>query len=166
MLKLKPLSTDAIPHALAKAERYRLLNEAAEAESICLDVLEVDPHNQAALVMLILALSDQIHRDPRHFRQANQLLPRLEEAYDRAYYAGLLWERRAKARFEDGGPPAKHSVYDWTRRAMEYFEEAEKMRPHGNDDSLLRWNTCARFLTQHADLAPHPEEAGEPLMSE
>jgi hypothetical protein len=166
MFELKPLSPDAIPGALAKAERYRLLNEAAEAESICLDVLDVDPLNQKAYVMLILALSDQIHRDPGHFRQAMLLLPRLDEAYDRAYYAGLLWERRAKARFEDGGPPAKYSVYDWTRRAMEHFEQAEKLRAHGNDDALLRWNTCARFLMKHPELTPHGEEAVEPLMSE
>ncbi len=166
MFELKPLSPDAIAGALAKAERYRLLNEAAEAESICLDVLEVDSNNQPALVMLILSLSDLIHRDPGHFRQAKLLLPRLTDPYDRAYYAGLLWERRAKARFEDGGPPAKYSVYDWTRRAMEFFEQAEKVRPHGNDDAVLRWNTCARFLMQHPELTPHMDEAHEPLMSE
>ena len=43
MFDLKPLSKDAIPAALAKAERYRLLNEPGEAESICLDVLRIDP---------------------------------------------------------------------------------------------------------------------------
>jgi hypothetical protein len=29
---------------------------------------------------------------------------------------------------------------------MECFEEAEKLRPAGNDDSLLRWNRCLRLL--------------------
>ena len=38
-----PSSKDAVPAALAKAERYRLLNEPGEAESICLDVLQIDP---------------------------------------------------------------------------------------------------------------------------
>ena len=38
-----------MPAALEKALRYRLLNEPVEAESICRDVLEVDPDNQAAL---------------------------------------------------------------------------------------------------------------------
>ena len=48
MFDLKPLSKDAIESALAKAERHRFLNEPDEAESICLDVLEVDPDNQPA----------------------------------------------------------------------------------------------------------------------
>ena len=34
--QLKTLSPEAVPRALAKAERYRLLNEPGEAESICL----------------------------------------------------------------------------------------------------------------------------------
>jgi hypothetical protein len=38
MSELKSLSKEAIPAALEKAMRYRLLNEPAEAESICLDV--------------------------------------------------------------------------------------------------------------------------------
>ena len=49
MFELKLLSTGAIPAALAQAERYRLLNEPGEAESICLDVLRVDPEHQDAL---------------------------------------------------------------------------------------------------------------------
>ena len=53
MFELKPLSTEAIPAALEKAERYRLLNEPGEAESICLDVLKADPENQQALITLV-----------------------------------------------------------------------------------------------------------------
>ena len=59
MFDLKPLSKDAVDSALSKAERYRLLNEPDEAESICLDILEIEPGNQQAQVMLVLALSDQ-----------------------------------------------------------------------------------------------------------
>ena len=46
MFQPKPISKDVIPSALAKAERYRLLNEPGEAESICLDVLQIEPDNQ------------------------------------------------------------------------------------------------------------------------
>ena len=46
MSDLKALSREAIPAALEKAERYRLLNEPGEAESICLDILQADPENQ------------------------------------------------------------------------------------------------------------------------
>jgi hypothetical protein len=51
MYELKPLSREAIPAALEKAYRYRLLNEPLEAESICRDILEADPENQEATVM-------------------------------------------------------------------------------------------------------------------
>ena len=63
MFDLKPLNPDAIPKALQKAERYRLLNEPEEAESICLDILAIEPDNQQALVMLLLAQTDQFHQD-------------------------------------------------------------------------------------------------------
>ena len=45
MFQLKPLSREAVPAALEKAVRYRLLNEPEQAESSCLDVLLVDPKN-------------------------------------------------------------------------------------------------------------------------
>ena len=57
MSELKKLSKEAIPAALEKAERYRLLNEPGEAESICLDILAIDPENQRAIIMLLLALT-------------------------------------------------------------------------------------------------------------
>ena len=59
MFELKLLSMSAIPAALAQAERYRLINEPVEAESICLDVLEIEPGNQDALITLLLARADQ-----------------------------------------------------------------------------------------------------------
>ncbi|HMA21641.1 MAG TPA: hypothetical protein VKO87_12615, partial [Gemmatimonadaceae bacterium] len=58
MYELKPISRDAIPRAIQKAERYRLLNQSWAAESICLDILQIDPGNQQVLVMLVLALTD------------------------------------------------------------------------------------------------------------
>ena len=54
MFKLKPLHPNAVPAALAKAERYRLLNEPLEAESICRDILRLEPDNHAALVVWVL----------------------------------------------------------------------------------------------------------------
>lgn len=53
--ELKSISKDAVDVAIEKAEHYRLLNEPDEAESICLDVLEVAPNNERTLVTLILA---------------------------------------------------------------------------------------------------------------
>lgn len=58
--ELKRISSSSIPSALQKAERYRIINDPSSAESICLDVLEVDPRNQEALVTLLLAITDQL----------------------------------------------------------------------------------------------------------
>ena len=64
MFELKTLSPEGVPAALEKALRYRMLNEPEQAESICEDVLRLEPDNQEALVMLILALTDRFD-DPR-----------------------------------------------------------------------------------------------------
>ncbi|MBM3794152.1 MAG: hypothetical protein FJW31_08785 [Acidobacteria bacterium] len=166
MHELKPLSPEAVDGALAKAERYRLLNEPAEAESICLDVLEVDPGHQAALKILSLALSDQITREREAFQEALSAAARLDDEYDRLYFTGIAWERRAKARHEEGGHGASEVVSDWISRAMDSFARAEAVRPTGNDDALLRWNTCVRFLQRHPRYTEVEQDWGEPLMLE
>jgi len=162
MFELKALTKDAVPAALAKAERYRLLNEPAEAESICLDVLQVEPENQHALVMLLLALTDQFADDlGRSYLEAEEILPRLAGEYDRMYYAGIIGERRAKALASRHEPGSNTQAYEGFLAAMQWYEKAEARRPAGNDDALLRWNRCARFLQRHPHLAPGPEERVE-----
>ena len=131
MYTLKPLSREAIPAALEKAQRYRLLNEALEAESICRDILEAEPGNQEATIA---------------------------DEYGRHYYAGIICERRAKAQLKRGGPHAGHIAHDWFTEAMEHFEKAAEVRPPGNDGAILRWNTCARILMANPRLVPVPEE--------
>ncbi len=160
---LKPLSREAIPAALEKAQRYRLLSEPFEAESICLDVLSIEPANQAALVTLILALSDQFDERVVAYEQARELLPRLETEYGRAYYEGILCERRGRAHHRQSSAFSGASAYEWFKKAMALYERAEKLRPAGDDDALLRWNTCARTLKRHPELAPAPEQAELPL---
>jgi hypothetical protein len=164
MFDLKPLSKDAIPKALERADRYRLLNEPAEAESICLDILDAEPENQRALVTLILALTDQFgqHRFAVGHNRPEDLLPRLRDPYERAYYAGVVCERRAKSVFS--GQMGRSAAYDWFRQAMEWYQKAEALRPPGNDDALLRWNTCARIFTHNHDLEPSEEERVEPYL--
>jgi hypothetical protein len=166
MYALKPISHDSVAGALAKAERYRLLNEPNEAESICHDILQIEPGNQAALINLILALTEQIAHDTRAFPDAMANVASLDSTYGRAYYAGIAWERRAKARYQAGGPGAHRYVYDWVVCALQLFETAEPLRPQGNDDVLLRWNACIRFLNQHVELAPAAEDVAEPIVSE
>ena len=164
MHELKSLSRAAIPAALEKAERYRLLNEPGEAESICLDILETDPENQPALITLLLALTDRFSKGYGvSDTPANQLLARIKGEYERAYYGGILAERRAKAKLAQGAPGASHYAYDELCEAMRQFEKAEKIRPAGNDDALLRWNTCARMMAKNK-LAAREEDRSEPVL--
>src|SRR5271156_1190441 len=136
MFALKPISRDSLDGALAKAERYRLLNEPSEAESICRDILEVAPANREARISLILALTDEVPRDGRAFASAMAETASLESASDRAYYAGIAWERRAKAFHDAGRPGSSGRVDDWIVKALGLFEEAQSPRPANNDTSL------------------------------
>jgi hypothetical protein len=165
MFTLKPLHREAIPEALKKAERYRLLNEPGEAESICLDVLEVDPEHQGALVMLLLAFTDQFERGPANrMNRALEVLPRLASEYERAYYHGVVCERRAKAAIKRRTPGYGSDAHDWLVEAMEWFEKAEAVRPPQNDDAQLRWNACARKIMDNKELRPREDERFDPLL--
>ena len=156
--ELKPLSRDGIQPALDKAMRYRLLNEPGEAESICHDVLRIDQNNQQALVLLILALTDRFGRGYAvGVTQAQEILPRLRAEYDRAYYGGIIAERRAKAQLNQHGPGSGCDAYELLRQAMNLYEKAEALRPPGNDDALLRWNACARIIMRN-NLVPRDDE--------
>src|ERR1700731_944808 len=159
MAELKHLSKEAIPAALEKAERYRLLNEPGEAESICLDILKADPENQQAIITLLLALTDRFEKGYAvSDTQTKELLSRMKSEYDRAYYTGIVAERRGKAKLRQNPPDCRFQAYDLFREAMEWFEKAEVIRPPGHDDALLRWNTCARIIERNNLVAREPEE--------
>src|SRR5262245_13566109 len=146
MFELKPLSSDAVPRALEKAERYRLLNEPGDAQSICLDVLAADPDNQKAIATMILALTDQFNTDLSAAHEALATVGGLRDEYERVYYTGIIFERRARALIAHGSPRAGAQAYEWLRRAMKHYEEADAMRPAHNEDGRLRWNACARLI--------------------
>ncbi|MEX0676977.1 MAG: hypothetical protein WD063_07870 [Pirellulales bacterium] len=151
MFELKRLSPAAIPTALAKAERYRLLNEPWEAESICLDVLLTDPENQDAVVMLILALTDAFGDSPGVDKtRPTEVLSRHRDPYARHYYAGLIHERWAQALVAKGVPG--HVSQSWIREAMREYEKAAADSPAGNEEAILRWNACVRFIQREERL--------------
>ena len=154
---LKPISIASLPRALEKAERYRLLNEPEQAESICLDILDAEPANRKALVTLILALTDQFGTvgAPLSAQRAGDYLARLTDEYQRNYYGGIIRERQARAYLRRG--MARAFAYDAFREAMDFFEKAAAIRPDGDDEALLRWNACVRTI-RRADLQPRPEE--------
>ena len=166
MFELKSLTTAGIPAALDKAEQYRLLNQPWAAESICWDVAGVEPGNQRALRTRLLAQTDQFGSDTGAARRARESLAKLTDPYDKAYYAGIICERVAKAGLEHRSPGARFSAYDELREAMEWYEKAEAIRPAGDDDAILRWNTCARLLNQSPQIAPRGEEMHETMLGE
>jgi len=152
VVEYKRISTEAIPQALTLAERYRLLNQPEQAASICHDVLAVDPSNADALRTLFLATTEQfaMRRGPT-VGEAHALVDRMASDYDRAYYGGIACERWARAKLQEGGHDKM--VADWIHRAMERYEEAEAIRPQGNDDAMLRWNACRRLLERLPETA-------------
>ena len=162
MPDLKPLSKQAIPAALEKAMRYRLLNEPGEAESICLDVLKADPENQEAVICLLLAVTDRFEKGYGvSDTQARQLLGQIKGEYERAYYTGIVAERRAKVKLAQNTFDCRFQAYDLFQEAMSWFEKAEKVRPSGNDDALLRWNTCARMIERNKLVQREKEDRVE-----
>lgn len=155
---LKPLSPSAVSRALKKAQRYRLLNEPGAAESICLDILAIEPDNQDALVTIVLAMSDRFGKD---YAVGDSLIygfvADIKDEYERPYYTGIIYERRAKTALRSDGLNA----YELFRQAMDWFEKAEELRPAGNDDPILRWNECARIIIAN-NL--QPREPGDDLL--
>ena len=159
MFDLKTISKEAIPKSLERVERYRLLNEPTVAESICLDILNVEPDNQQALVSLILALTDQfVAMIPSpSVARILELAAKLEDEYEREYYTGIVYERQGKARLKREYPGAGFDAYELLREAMHWFEKAEAISPEANEDAVIRWNNCARMIANN-NLSARPHE--------
>ena len=149
--KLKPLSKSGIEAAMVKAEQYRLLNQPRLAESICLDILDIDPNNQKTSVMLLLALTDQFGQSSsKTAKQAQDIALSLESEYERSYYLGIIHERMGSVALHSGRHGADFDAYEWYMEAMDLYEKANTLRSAGNDDAILRWNTCARIIMQNS----------------
>ena len=161
-VQLITISPASIPRALERAMRYRLLNDAEQAESICLDVLAVDPQNQDALVTLILAVTDQFGVSEGHSSasKVGEYVGRLTSEYQRDYYSGIVCERRARVLLSR--PMGRSSAFEGFREAMGWYEKAAVIRPEADDEALLRWNSCVRTIRRH-DLLPQVEETESQL---
>lgn len=158
-LNLKAISKSSIPEAISKAELYRFLNEPEETESICRDILAVEPTHQLATRLLGLAITDQFRGGSSdRSAEVEKIFQSLTDLYERLYYSGLLYERRAKAQMQVGRPP--HTLAPLFEEAMRCFEEAEKIRPPDNDDAMLRWNRCARLLQSHPGFREEQDSEG------
>ncbi|MGI9545702.1 MAG: hypothetical protein ACR2MM_00585 [Flavobacteriaceae bacterium] len=160
MSQLKPLAKESIPKALTRAKHYRLLNEPKQAESICRDILSIDPKNQLAILIFILAITDQFASEKRTSPQeAKDLCNLLSSEYEQEYYRGIIEERLGKAALKRSSPRVKYIAYEHYRLAMEYYDAAEKISPKDNQDAVLRWNACVRGIDEFK-LAPAKDERG------
>ena len=140
---------EALDAAVAKAAHYRDLNQPEEAESICLDILGVDPSHQVAWKLLGLALTDRFPSGHAGLLEAAiEAFGRLTDTYERIYHTGVAWERAAKAHLERH---EAHSAVTAFEHALSLFEEAERMKPWA-PDPVLRWNRCVRLLASHPSL--------------
>ena len=150
---LKEIAADAIDHAVEKAETYRLLNDPEQAESICLDVLKIRPDHQQTLRNIVLALTDQFGQTTSKIRDAKAHAMQLSDEYERHYFCGLVAEREARTllrqRFYE-----RSCAWIGFRDAMGFFERAEAIRPEGNDDAVLRWNSCVRSIRRYGLTRP------------
>ena len=165
MFELKKIHREAIPKALERVERYRLLNQPLVAESICRDILEVDAENQQALIGLVLALTDQFeHEANKGINIVIDLIPRLTDEYTHDYYSGLAHERQGKARLVRDYPGDRFDAFELMTRAKEWYEKAEGLQASDNDDAILHWNSCARIIINNKLEARPPE--GESVGSE
>lgn len=163
--ELKRISKEGVPAALQKAHRYRVLNDSVAAESICLDVLAVDPANVEAIVMHVLAITDQFAAGHAADRaRAESAVTALKDPYRLAYYQGVICERWANGVLRRAGPRAGEMSYDWIAKALDWYAKAESLRPAGNDEAILRWNTCVRILQREPSVKPRDAETWEPSL--
>ena len=158
--ELKKISSDAVDHSLDKAKHYRLLAQPEQAESLCLDILEVEPSNQQTLVVMVLALTDQFghHGSKGCIRRAKGYVDQIQSEYHKFYYSGIIAEREGRAMLNRG--PARSFAYECFREAMDLFEKAEGVRPTNDDDPILRWNSCARTIMNEKLKPQEKEEVG------
>ena len=162
MRELKPISNKGIQRALEKVDRYRLLNDPIEAESICRDILAIEPDNQKAIIMYVLILTDQFNQGVTS-KKPNELLPKISDDFKREYYRGIILEREAKAALSRGLPGCQHDAYEWLEEAMEAFQRADKISPDDDDGAILRWNACVRTIDKYRLTVRPPQGRELPL---
>ena len=158
MFELKRLAGDDVGSALALAEQCRAIGEPDEAESMCIDVLELEPENPEAIVLLLLARTDLLERGlPRGVDRAREVLPRLAGDYERAYYGGVICERQAKYVLGQRGKRSGFVAFDWFHYAMEQYEEAARLAP-GRLEPTLRYNACVRTIERNRHCQPAADD--------
>lgn len=158
-LSLRTIHPGAVAAALDKARQYRLLGEPQQAESICLDVLAIQPEHAEALKTLIMALTDQFGQRSDCVRRARVRVAQLPGEYERLYFSGLILERDARSQLGKGLSAA--FAHDLFMEAISFYERAESLRPEDNDDPILRRNSCLRTLWAEGLELLRPAQSGD-----
>jgi len=161
LARIKPLPRSDVAAVLSRADKCRAAGESDVAESMCLDALELEPDNQAALVVLLLARTDLIDRGmSRGVERAREVLPRLTAAYDQAYYAGLICERQARYMLSQRGSRSGAIAWEWFQFALEHYEDASRIDPE-KLEPVLRSNACTRLVAGNRYCAPRSSDLEE-----
>lgn len=116
-------------------------------------------------LVLLLAITDQFE-EGLELGKAADIVRKIRDEYEPAYYSGIICERQGRAHFKRGHYGSGAITYECLTQAMHWYEQAEALRRPNNDDALLRWNTCARFLMDHPGVQPEPRVRTEPILSE
>jgi hypothetical protein len=145
-MKYHLIHKDSISTVLDKARQYRSLREPDLAISICVDVFAVDEGNQEALVIYILALTDQ-YSNQNGILQPKKIvetIAKLKSEFHQIYYTGIFLERKARALLKNS---MSHSfAYEGLMEAMAKYEMAEEIAPKHCADPILRYNSCLRTI--------------------
>jgi hypothetical protein len=159
-MKYQIISQKSIPTVLKKARQYRALLEPDLAISICLDVFAIEPTNQDALVIYMLALTD-VYSHQNIKPQPEKILKTIaqfESEFHQVYYQGIFLERKARAMLKSS---MSHSfAYEGLMEALELYQQAQKIAPEQCADPILRHNSILRTidkekLTPRVDADEH-----------
>ena len=155
-MKYHLIHKDSIYTVLDKARQYRSLREPDLSISICLDVFAIDPDNQDALVIYILALTAQYSHQHAKVQPKKivEIIAKLKSEFHQIYYTGIFLERKARALLKN---PMSHSfAYEGLMEAIAKYELAEKISPKHCSDPILRYNSCLRTIEKE-NLQPRAE---------
>jgi hypothetical protein len=150
------IDKDSIEDVLERAKQYRSLLQPDMAISICMDIFAVDKNNQDALVIYILALTDQLSQSESkvHQKKITDSIKRLDSKFLQHYYSGIFFERQARSLLKHS--MSRSFAYEAFIEAIAEFEIAEKMAPEHCADPILRYNSCIRTIKKE-NLQPRQE---------
>ena len=77
---------------------------------------------------------------------------------------GIIYERQATAALKRAVPRSEYIAFDYLKKAMDWYEKAENSRPENNDESILRWNSCARMINSHNLQDAKDDDYVQPLL--